>query len=418
MIEEQCVTVLCICFLLFIRPRDVLTKDLILRGEDREAYWELAYDQKVLDRTPIIEVKVNGDFACLQACLQTPECRSVNYEANYSRQRCQLLKYNRLNAPVYKDAPNPYWKHFDTGLSQFVRIKMHRDNACYVTTCSGNKEAVLSEKDQSKCQEFTDENTFEYDMVSGTIKSHCTDNYLCPQYPHTKWMTVMSGDHPCKYDDKYKFRRAFYGAIMWGEWCLFPENYGVSISGQLLQIGLCTEAASRITFEHQAKPPVKVSFYKTSTNSRSSLDAAIQNTAKYPNTPDWIGYGDTFVFNDWNDYYMLRLQANFLAPENGEYKFYVSCDSYAKLYLSTGKDEGNKQEIAHCLSWVSGWDWSIAYVSQAVTLTAEHLYYMEVVFYEDGGGDRLQVGMKLPGSSTIQMVEAYHLQLIASEMEA
>ena len=42
---------------------------------------------------------------------------------------------------------------------------------------------------------------------------------------------------------------------------------------------------------------------------------------------------------------------------------------------------------------------------------------MEVVFAANTGGDHLQVGMKLPGSSTIQMVEAHHLQLVASEME-
>ena len=56
LVEDQCLTVLWICLLLITRPRDVLAKDLILRGEDREAYWELAYDQKILDKSPIIEV--------------------------------------------------------------------------------------------------------------------------------------------------------------------------------------------------------------------------------------------------------------------------------------------------------------------------------------------------------------------------
>ena len=101
-----------------------------------------------------------------------------------------------------------------------------------------------------------------------------------------------------------------------------------------------------------------MSFYKTDGVNRYSLNGVIQNNAKYPNSPDWIGFSDTFVFNDWNDYYMLRLQANFLAPETGQYTFYVSCDNWAKLYLSTDKNEGNKQEIAHCSSWVHEWNWN------------------------------------------------------------
>ena len=120
--------------------------------------------------------------------------------------------------------------------------------------------------------------------------------------------------------------------------------------------------SDRLTFTFKisflAKAPVKVSFYKTDATEKSSLDDAIQKTAKYPNTPDWIGFSDTFVFNDWNDYYMLRFQANFLAPETGQYTFYVSCDNYAKLYLSTDKSQGNKQEIAHVTAWSQEWNWS------------------------------------------------------------
>ena len=66
----------------------------------------------------------------------------------------------------------------------------------------------------------------------------------------------------------------------------------------------------------------------------------------YPDSPDYSGYIDNLdTARSIADSYFIRLQAYFVAPQCGDYVFYVQSDGTGQLYLSTDDNEANKELI-------------------------------------------------------------------------
>ena len=71
------------------------------RSNYEDAYFELLYKDKVHGRTPSKTAVVPTRFDCMQLCKNQNGCKSINWHED--NQQCELVKYDRHNAPTYTD---------------------------------------------------------------------------------------------------------------------------------------------------------------------------------------------------------------------------------------------------------------------------------------------------------------------------
>jgi hypothetical protein len=121
-----------------------------------------------------------------------------------------------------------------------------------------------------------------------------------------------------------------------------------------------------------------------------------------PNFDDPGGYGGNYI---------QRLSGYFIPPASDSYVFFVASDDDADLFLSTDSTAANKVMIAQETSWAGfdSWFGGNSTLSQkrsdqfspdggatlpfqnGIPLVAGHLYYIEGVMHQGGGGDDFSV---------------------------
>ncbi|MCR6642479.1 MAG: PA14 domain-containing protein [Sporocytophaga sp.] len=114
---------------------------------------------------------------------------------------------------------------------------------------------------------------------------------------------------------------------------------------------------------------------------------------------------------DMGDEYGVRLRGYICAPYSGEYKFWLSSDEAAQLWLSTDQTPAMKQKIAELTNWTGPRDW-YAYTSQqsaSISLVAGQKYYIEVLHKENSGNDNLAVGWQLPSGEMERPIAGHRL---------
>ena len=79
----------------------VQSMEFLKRQSYRRGYMELVHKDKIHGRKAFNGKKVTHRFECMQWCLQTDTCKSINW--NEATLDCQLLKFDRHNAPFYID---------------------------------------------------------------------------------------------------------------------------------------------------------------------------------------------------------------------------------------------------------------------------------------------------------------------------
>ncbi len=141
----------------------------------------------------------------------------------------------------------------------------------------------------------------------------------------------------------------------------------------------------------------------------------LRNDPDFPLSPD--GTMDLTSFNSPNDFensYGGRVHGYVVAPETGSYTFYVASDDNGELYLSSSDDPADKTLIASVPGWAGSGDWDKYPEQQSapVQLQAGQGYYIEGLFKEGGGGDRIQVAWSLPSDpGTITLIDGAHLAI-------
>ncbi len=112
------------------------------------------------------------------------------------------------------------------------------------------------------------------------------------------------------------------------------------------------------------------------------------------------------------DNYGAQLFGIFIAPVTGDYKFFISADDHAALYLSKDADPATKVSIASEADWNGGRQFITGdnqgsrgnppvNISTLKPLIAGQAYYIEALVKEGGGGDNLSVAVEYPGSATV-----------------
>jgi len=132
------------------------------------------------------------------------------------------------------------------------------------------------------------------------------------------------------------------------------------------------------------------------------------NHPDYPGNPHGSGFLTTFEFvqgsnADLVDEYGARIRGYFHPPETGEYTFWIICDNEGKLLLSPKGSSSHAKIIARSIrvSQMENWTRYAGQQSMPVTLEAGRKYYIEAVYKEDAGGDRLRVAYGTEGAQMI-----------------
>jgi hypothetical protein len=131
----------------------------------------------------------------------------------------------------------------------------------------------------------------------------------------------------------------------------------------------------------------------------------------YPLTPTETGFDSLFASpRDVGDEYGLRMRGLLIPPATGDYTFWISCDDFGALFLSSDNTPENRQKIASVNGWThpEEWDRYPEQKSSPVTLQENQPYYIEAIFKEQGGGDHLTVAWEGPCMS-MQVIKGSYL---------
>ncbi len=123
----------------------------------------------------------------------------------------------------------------------------------------------------------------------------------------------------------------------------------------------------------------------------------------YPTFPTARQYINSFdsraAFpDDRHEQYGARISGFFTAPADGNYKFYMQNDDSGQLLLSTDNNPANKASIVSLPCCNGGFVDTAA--SADIPLLANHVYYIEGLYKEGGGGDYLKIAVRIPGDTT------------------
>lgn len=119
----------------------------------------------------------------------------------------------------------------------------------------------------------------------------------------------------------------------------------------------------------------------------------LTGNAKYPNSPDQSDLIQTFEspnFGDALNQYGLRISGFFVAPQSGNYNFYVAGDDDCELHLSTDATPANAVKICQKIGAPYGtrdFGGTAQQKSANIALVAGQKYWIFGLMKEGGGGD-------------------------------
>ena len=131
----------------------------------------------------------------------------------------------------------------------------------------------------------------------------------------------------------------------------------------------------------------------------------LEGNANFPNNPDSISFINKFeILENVGDTYGVKVSGWIIAPETGDYTFYIASDDNGQLKLSTDSLPLNLRSVPIALvpEWTDPqqFDKFPQQTSAPIYLVAGQKYYVEALFKEGGGGDNLSVAWKLPSGLT------------------
>ena len=106
-----------------------------------------------------------------------------------------------------------------------------------------------------------------------------------------------------------------------------------------------------------------------------------------------------------------RIHGWLYAPVSGDYTFYLTSDDNGQLWLSTDEDLANAQLIASESSYRTLYDWAASgeETSVPITLVGGKKYYISALWKEGTGGDHCAVGWKVPGATSVTIIDGRYL---------
>ena len=108
--------------------------------------------------------------------------------------------------------------------------------------------------------------------------------------------------------------------------------------------------------------------------------------------------------------FTARIRGELIAPQTGEYKFWVAAGGKAELWLSSDASPTKKIQIANVTPATPYHKWPHVneVESQTVTLKRDAHYYFEIVQRQPKGSTQLHVRWQLPDRSEERPIPAFH----------
>ena len=133
----------------------------------------------------------------------------------------------------------------------------------------------------------------------------------------------------------------------------------------------------------------------------SSVNDLISNS-RFPASPDSSSILTDSLqgLNDASNF-GSRYRGYLLAPQTGNYTFWIASDDNSQLWLSTGTKPAHKVMIANVPDWTDPHEWEkfSEQKSNTIPLKAGEKYYIEVLYKQDAGGGNVAVKWQLPDGS-------------------
>ncbi|MGB1252385.1 MAG: PKD domain-containing protein [Candidatus Promineifilaceae bacterium] len=126
--------------------------------------------------------------------------------------------------------------------------------------------------------------------------------------------------------------------------------------------------------------------------------SALLNDPRYPDSPDSSSTLNTLVVpSNVGNAYGARMRAYLIAPESGQYTFWVASDNEGQLWLSSNINPSNATMISQ-VDWSPEQDWEhkVSQQSAEITLIAGEAYYIEGLHQASWGGDYYAVAWDTP----------------------
>ncbi|MCH5376851.1 MAG: PA14 domain-containing protein, partial [Planctomycetes bacterium] len=138
----------------------------------------------------------------------------------------------------------------------------------------------------------------------------------------------------------------------------------------------------------------------------------LTSAAAFPDHPS--GSDERTLFetpSSWADNYGQLVRGYIIAPQTGNYTFWIASDDRSELWLSSDDDPSRKTKIAQVNSYTGSRQWTkeAGQQSDPIWLEAGHGYYIEAIHKEGGGGDHLAVGWQLPDSTYERPIPGHRL---------
>ncbi|MGN6386420.1 MAG: lamin tail domain-containing protein, partial [Verrucomicrobiota bacterium] len=123
------------------------------------------------------------------------------------------------------------------------------------------------------------------------------------------------------------------------------------------------------------------------------------NNPNYPGNPSIVGTIPNFEAPaNFGDQYGQRVRGYLLAPQTGNYTFWIASDDQSQLFISGDEQSTLLTKIAEVFGATGAGDYEREpnQRSAPIRLEAGKYYYIEAIMVEGGGGDNLSVRWQLP----------------------
>ncbi|XP_066933949.1 uncharacterized protein [Clytia hemisphaerica] len=408
---------LCVICAIAIFIKTISTHNIIRLPATNEGIFSLRKKNKRIATTAYKTFEVNELFDCADACVYDTSCKSINVDKSNQPWVCELVADDRNTKDEYVDAEGV--DHYDTGWTSLTIITNSAQNSCLISggrSCelgtSTNWIHVHVETDWNICLTHRAA-LFNYDHQTGRLHHHCTGYPVCVDFS-TKWVQINKNGcqhYPDIEHFWFTWRRSFSGYLWINNYCLVINN-GNWVQGERVHVwSPCHDNYSERQFIFRSIPhgPVYVTAFTglPSYDIDSSWNSFVGN-GKFPNNPDWFGYQDDFLTpsSEWRDQYGMRMEAYFIPPTTGNYRFRMACDNMCEFNI--GGDDGTTSHKtlvidmrAHNLyTGMFSFDTYTQQYSGHHHLLKDKQYYVELLLREWGGGDHAEIEFLEPDRNT------------------
>ena len=148
--------------------------------------------------------------------------------------------------------------------------------------------------------------------------------------------------------------------------------------------------------------------YRVYTGIAGTTVASLTSATKYPASPDQVSNLTSLEGTYGGSNYGATITGYVVAPETGNYRFYISSDDQSSLlFNASGADSTGAVQIASVSNYTNQHEWT-KYASQqsaVISLSAGQVYYLQALQKEGSGGDHLAVAWTTPSNSTITVID-------------